>query len=449
MSLTTSNERIIEFYKKYEYLNFDQVNLFLIDMLEKTLQKDIPHSIVADMNNTMVQLQKQMVEMNGQISHMHLDTQSTINMKLLEMKDQYIEQVKMILSTNISDKIVPILKENTSIFIDKTQIYFNDVLPRNNDSIKQDFKILMTDLEKSIMNDTKSYDPTAMLSFIQTIDSKVGAVISKQDTGFSEIRDITSNNQQQVSSLLNKMENSSSKGKISENMLDSLLHTIYPSATIDSVGTQKETGDVMLLRTNKPTILIENKNWERNVLQTEVQKFIRDCETQKCSGLFLSQNFGICNKENFEINIHDGNVLLYIHAVNYDPNVIKAGIDIIDHLKTILESINSEVNVNTIEKEVLDHIHQEYNAHKLQKDAMQKMIKDSQSRLLKQLDEFQMPNLEKYLSIHYASAMNIKTCDFCGYVAKSNSALSAHHRGCKIKKSNFESSKQDLLKPDE
>ena len=66
-------------------------------------------------------------------------------------------------------------------------------------------------------------------------------------------------------------------------------------------------------------ILIENKDWTRPIVNAEVQKFVRDVEIQKCHGLFLSQNVGICSKDNYEINILEGNlVTVYIHNVNYD-----------------------------------------------------------------------------------------------------------------------------------
>jgi len=50
------------------------------------------------------------------------------------------------------------------------------------------------------------------------------------------------------------------------------------------------------------------------------------------------------------MDIHDGNVLLYIHNVNYDKEVIKIGIDIIDHFKMNLDKLNANVDVNTIKK---------------------------------------------------------------------------------------------------
>ena len=63
------------------------------------------------------------------------------------------------------------------------------------------------------------------------------------------------------------MEVSSVKVQCSENILFNILHSLYSCAQIDSVGDQKESGDIILTRKNKPTILIENKNWNKNVIQ--------------------------------------------------------------------------------------------------------------------------------------------------------------------------------------
>ena len=135
------------------------------------------------------------------------------------------------------------------------------------------------------------------------------------------------------------MEGASTKGRISENILSSILSTLYPYGSINPVGNIKESGDFIMERDGKPKILIENKNWSCNVYQDEVKKFIRDIEVNSCCGVFLSQNTGIANKRNYEINIHNGNVLVYVHFVNNDPEKIKIAIEIIDHFKERLNDI--------------------------------------------------------------------------------------------------------------
>ena len=435
MSLELHNKRVVDFYKKNKHISFEEVNVFMVDMLEKIIQSE-PNLI----HKTLLCLQTKMETMTQDISKIQKDSQNHLMLKMMEMKDIYIDQLKSALTNNVSEKIQPILKEHTCIFLDKTQLLLNDLIPKNQEHLKNE---LNHSLQRFEMMKEK-YNPQELTAFIQTLETKFNhSVIEtneklmrseyKLESGFKELRELTNMNQQNMSLILNKMENSSSKGKLSENILFHILQSLYPSASIDCVGTQKETGDVMFSRRDKPTIMIENKNWDKNVPQAEVQKFIRDCETQQCSGLFLSQNYGICNKDNFEINIHDGNVLLYIHNVNYDKEIIKVCIDIIDHFKVNLDKINDKVDVNTIKKEVLDSIHKEYNHYRIQKEMLQKMIKDTQSKLLKQVDELKMPDLEHYLSMYYSFSSGKFKCQYCDFISEKKAGIASHERGCKKK----------------
>jgi len=443
MSLEITNKRVIDFYKTNKNISFEEVNIFIVDMLEKILQSDHSPNLMNEMNKTLLCLQSKMESLTHDLSNIQKDTQNNLILKMMEMKDLYVEQLKSALTNNVSEKIQPILKEHTGTFIDKTKLLLNELIPKNQEHMKSELKESLQRFETSIMKE--KYNPQELSTFIHNLETKFNQSVvetndklirneNKLENGFKEIKELTSTNQQNMSIILNKMENSSSKGKMSENILFNILQGLYPSAIIDSVGTQKETGDVMFSRRDKHTILIENKNWDKNVVQSEVQKFIRDCDIQQCSGLFLSQHCGICNKDNFEIDIHDGNVLLYIHNVNYDKEIIKVGIDIIDHFKMNLDKINDKVDVNTIKKDVLDSIHREYNHYRIQKDTLQKMIKEMQGKLLKQVDELKMPDLENYLSMYYSFSSGKFTCQYCDFVSEKKAGLSSHERGCKKKK---------------
>jgi hypothetical protein len=242
--------------------------------------------------------------------------------------------------------------------------------------------------------------------------------------------------QNNITDLLKKMENSSSKGKISENLLFNVLLSLYPTAQIDFVGTTKETGDIILTRKDKPTILFENKNYDKNVIQDEVKKFLRDVEQQNCSAIMLAQHYGITNKENFEIEIHNNNVLVYLHKVEYDADKIKAAVDIIDYFKATLDNSGGIVGETlAIDKDILDDINKEYQLFIASKLSHIKTIKDYQQKLISQAEDFKLPNLEQYLSKLYASSSSKNdVCEYCNYVAKNSRALVAHYRGCTQKK---------------
>ena len=86
------------------------------------------------------------------------------------------------------------------------------------------------------------------------LDNKIASI---KESSF-ENRTILSEQNNTLNSLLKRFENSSKKGKMSENLLSNVLAEVYPLAEIEDVGKTKETGDIMMLRKNKPKILVEN-----------------------------------------------------------------------------------------------------------------------------------------------------------------------------------------------
>ena len=274
MSLELHNKHVVDFYKKNKHISFEDVNVFMVDMLEKMMQSDPSPNLMNEMNKSLIGLQTKMETITKDITKLQNDTQNHFILKMLEMKDIYMEQLKSALTNNVSEKIQPILKEHTSLFLDKTQLLLNDLIPKNQEHLKSELNHSLQRFEQSIMKE--KYNPQELTAFIHNLETKFNQSVMetndkllrsdyKLEAGFKELRELTNTNQQNMSLILNKMENSSSKGKLSENILFHILQGLYPCASIDCVGTQKETGDVMFIRRDKPTIMIENKNWDKNV----------------------------------------------------------------------------------------------------------------------------------------------------------------------------------------
>lgn len=456
--LSIDNEKIWNFYKKYPSLTFESANLLFIDFMNKIIPDDntsLNTSLAEQLVENMKVMQKQINNVSDNISLLRDDNVNNISQKLSEFKKEYMEDIKMILTNNVADKIAPLLKDQNSMMLDKTHLLINDIMPKNNESLKSQINEAIKGLHYSITEDTNKFlsssiNPRTLQDFITNLEQKFSQSEQRLETNIREIkttndkiREISTAHQQTSVSLnatvvdmLKKMENGSTKGKISENIVFNILNGLFPSATeIDYVGDKKETGDIMLARENKPTILIENKNWDKIVSKDEVKKFIHDVETQNCCGLFLSQKTGIANKRNFEITIHNNkHILLFMHEVNYDAEKIKLGIEIIDHFKDTLDKMDDKGDSDMIDRDVLDSINKEYQeccSHKLN---ILKTIKDFNQKLLKQVDEIHFPNLEHYLSTRYTFSVGKMVCEYCNFIAKNQQALSAHLRGCNVKK---------------
>jgi len=458
--LVCTNKKVLDFYTQHPNLDFEAMNILFVSIMEnltKDMSSSLSNNIATQLLSSVKGLQGQLSSVNEVVNKLHNETQQSFGLRFNEFKREYMDDLKSLFNSNISDKIVPLIKEYNSSLFDKTFIMINQLIPNNNDILTKKINDIIQGFNISIAEDTnkllnsnitkKTFD-----DFILNIDNKfmnsqqlINSIISSSeqrlDTKINDLKEISSTNNQtqkalqnNVSELLKKMEISSVKGKCSENILINILQSIYLTAQIDPVGEQKETGDVIMTRKNKPKILIENKNWNKNVVQEEVKKFIHDVETQNCCGLFLSQNFGIANKENFEININNGNVLLYVHEANYDAEKIRIAIDIIDNFKLKLDELTvSNGDGYNIDKEILDEINKEYQLFATQKLLQIKTVKDFSSKMIKQLEELQLPSLEHFLSTKYAFSSSKYICEFCEYVAKNQSAMSAHKRGCKTK----------------
>lgn len=469
-TITLNNEKIWKFFKERNTgLKFEDCILLFIDLIEK-LTENMNASLNTSMFMSLFDNVKQLQTQVDGMSRLQAEQHSGLALKLSDFKRDYIEDVKLILSTNVSDKIAPLIREQNSIMIDKTNLLLNDVLPKSNDQLSKQLGTTIREMQKMIADDTHKFlsnstvSPQSLQDFITSLDSKlttslqssqaqtekridtsIREVKASSDANLGIIKELSCANQQitstlthSVSEMLKKMENSSVKGKISENILFNTLVSLYPCAQIDSVGTTKETGDIIVSRKDRPRILVENKNWDKNVVQEEVKKFMHDVEQQNCCGLFLAQNYGIANKEDFEINIHNGNVLVYIHQAKNDPDKIKIAVSIIDHLKMRLDQLTDDsaaVDTDTISKERLDNINQEYQAFVSQKLAMIRYVRDFQSKLCKMIEDVRLPSLEEHLSTRYATSSSKYVCQFCDiFQAKNQQALSAHHRGCAKKK---------------
>ena len=394
MSINITNKQILSFFKEHPSLDPEITILKFINIMES-----LKENMNKTLNNTTV------VEILDNIKSLRSDNKLIVSSAMLEVKRGLNEDIRMILSNSMNEKLEPTLREK----------------------LKEQQSTLIANVSGRLE---------------QLLESKISGL--KETTNAN--RDIINCQNDTLNSFLKRFENSSKKGKISENFLNNVLAEVYPLAEIQDVGKTKETGDIMFLRKSKPIILIENKEWTRPVVNQEVVKFERDVEIQKTHGLFLSQNTGICSKDNYEVNLINSNqVVVYVHNVNYDPEKIKVGIEIIDSISEIVKNIEAmEVTneeQNTISKELTQHINAEYQNYLAHKEKTIKMAKDFLSNLIKHEEQFNFSSLESFLSSKYTATNQKFVCKYCGFVGKKSTSLSAHMRFCKKKPNIFEQQK--------
>ena len=398
MVLQITDKRILSFFEQRPGMDFESTILKFIDIME---------NLQENMNKTLTN--STVTEILDSIKCLRSDNKTILSAAMVEVKRGLNDDIRMILSNSVNEKLEPTLREK----------------------LKEQQSSLVTNVSMRLE---------------QVLENKITGL--KETTNAN--RDIINSQNDTLNSLLKRFENSSKKGKMSENLLSNVLAEVYPLAEVEDVGKTKETGDIILLRNNKPKILVENKDWTRPIINQEVQKFVRDIEIQKCHGLFLSQNVGICSRDNYEINILEGNlIVVYIHNVNYDPEKIRVGVDIIDNISEILKDIDVlEINQSTeysISKELTQFINAEYQNYLAHKERTIKMAKDFVANLIKHEEEFNFSSLEKFLSSKCNVQNNKYSCKYCGFIGKKSQSLSAHMRGCTKYKATLEKPKNNEI----
>jgi hypothetical protein len=475
------NKKIWNFYNDNKNIDIETANLFFIDFFENIFNhstKNIDKNINAQILNYMNENQKQIDNIKSNLSNMNesitkLNNEFTNNMMLqfMNLKKEYIDDVKQIVtnsSLTTNDKISSLIDKNNNHIIDKTTLLINDIMPKNMDNINKQMQTTIKNFYALIMEETKKLskensNEKSFNEFVNKLDTKYSTMLqSIQQPLFSfftasenrinnniDILKESSYNStltqnklsEELTEFLGKYKNSSNKGKFGEENLSTILNSMYETAEIKDTTSLKSSGDFIMKRLDRPTIMFENKEYKNNIDKEEVAKFIVDIENQNTHGIFLSQYSGITFKQNYQIDLHKGKVLVYVQHCEYSIDKIRIAVDIIDNLSVKLQDLNEDDENNTISKEILDSINDEYQVYIQQKETMMTVLKDFNKKMTLQIEDLKFPELDKYLSQRYAYAKSrCFTCELCNnFTAGSKQSLGAHKRSCSKKYHNSHS----------
>lgn len=447
MSLAITDKTVVEFYTTYK-LDHEEINRSIVRMLKGVVDTNdaISHTVISSMNEKLSSLTQKMDMIDNTFKVSTIDMSKTVITQLSDYRKGYMEDMRLILSSNNSESITPLLKDISSSLLDKTSLLFSDILPKHQINLSQElsqtlhlFKLnVQSEIEK--LSNTQM-DKKTMEEYVLNIQSLMKTNEKNIEEKLRDVKDTTLANQTcsaslntNVCEILKKFENGSSKGRISENILTKTLVKLFPQASIEHVGNeQKETGDILFMNEESPKILIENKDHtSKNVPKIEVDKFIRDCEIQDCCGIMLAQNSGVCNKKHFELQLNGNNVLLYVHEVKFDPEIIKLAIKFVEQFKAKLDEIG-DISDYSIGKDILETINKEYIVISAKRTSLMRIVKDFTEKITNEINEIKMPCLDNYIKDKFASSMNKnkQTCPLCGVVVKKS--LPHHYRHCQVK----------------
>ena len=153
------NKFVWEFYDEHKNLNFEDMNILFVQIMQKLIENSNPSfnvNVVSQLIENVKNLQTQVSNVSDMFSKNTSDMNSCFTMKFMEFKREYVEDLKMILSNNTSDKVAPIIKEYNDTLLDKTRIMINEIIPKNQETITKDIENSIKNLHSSINQDTNT-----------------------------------------------------------------------------------------------------------------------------------------------------------------------------------------------------------------------------------------------------------------------------------------------------
>lgn len=146
--------------------------------------------------------------------------------------------------------------------------------------------------------------------------------------------------------------NSCVKGQDGEQHVFARLNLLFPKAEIEDTHAIPGRGD-FIMREGSFVMMIESKNYTRNVQKGEIDKFYRDVESPanadvQCA-VFVSLTSGISNREDFAFEVISGKPVIFVHRLG----------ERYDQLVSVVKFFHLVLNhdaVDLTKKEVVDQL---------------------------------------------------------------------------------------------
>lgn len=468
--LETHNKRLIEFYQANPKLSFETVNLLFLDIIEKLASEIVTTTTTTNtqlmtyINENTTEIMKSIGSLKETMVSITNENKALILSKLLDVKKDYVSELNSLIVSNSYEKVGSLIEKNNSLLIDKTQNIINEIIPKSQIQYHTMIQESLNLFYKSITDDTKvllkTMDTQSIKEFItnfevktsvmfqniqQPIYSFISATEDRLNTNINTLKDTQSQKIiGEIGDFIGKMNHDSEKTQSLHNkQLSSVLTKMYNTAEITTNPTMLQTGNqggsILLKRLRKTNIIIENRDASENINMDEINTFLTLIDDHNCNGIFISQHSGISTKKNYQIEItNSNNIVVYLHNVEYSSAKIESAVDIIDNLSNKLRLLKGTVNIEdiSIPKDILENINTEYQLFISQKNAVIEVFKESQKKVLAQIDELRFPCLDKYLATKFSAPIQKPglKCDLCkSFTANNLKALAAHKRGCNRK----------------
>jgi len=378
MNITITNKKICDFYQKYPDINIENLLCNFIDLIEKFAGN---YSNVSE--------------------ERIIDSVGSIKSLMSDLNNKHLEEFKSILKLNSYEN-----KDDVNKILSVVTNNNLELFSKNKDETIKQISGIISNNKELISKDNEINLQKILHIFPQELVDEMREYFTK-----------------------NKI--SAFKGQQSENKVELLLNNLFKDGEVVNMAKTDHSGDFHLKRLNKPTIIIENKDYNNNVGYDSVTKFKNDCYELDMHGIMLSQHSGISTKRDWSLEIYNNKILIYLTDVNYDGCKILSAVSLIDNLCTqLIKIIDSDNNTNiNIDNETMLEINDELTKFISSKEELYKVISRNEKCLREAVNNIKLPKLTTFFT-GKCDALQTWDCPFCFVPFPTRGALGAHKWRC-------------------
>jgi hypothetical protein len=355
----------------------------------------------ANVSARITEMMTMMSEIKTAVDPLVSNLETKISGRLFDMQREYTEGIRRILTCHTQEQMTPMMEKLHLHLSDRLRALMSELPGKTQEQFHS--------LEKTLVSLRHETDLSRIERVFQdtmaSVSLRVNAAAESQNTMLGEMRGY----------FTKLTHNSSSKGASGETQLNDVLTRMFPAAEIINTSRQVAACDFLMRRNEgRADILFENKSYASNVPKEEVIKFVRDATVQQQHAIFLSQHTGISTKTNYQVDLHQGKVLVFVHNVQYQPEKIQIAVDLIDTLSGKLAELEAAAaadaenevtkSLHRISKSELDQIYHEMESFATQRGRLISTMTENHKSAIAQIQEMKFPALELYLSTKYSAA---------------------------------------------
>ena len=141
--LCITNRRVTSFFRKHPNLNAEDTIVSFIDIMEKlsdSVNSKVNSTLVESILKNMESMNQRMDSLDKNVERFHADTITNFSLRMSEFKKEYIADLRLVLTSNVSDKIEPLLKEQLGVLLERTTGIITTTIPQQNEGLQSSIK---------------------------------------------------------------------------------------------------------------------------------------------------------------------------------------------------------------------------------------------------------------------------------------------------------------------